>query len=650
MANAKISDDSVFIPETTDIRLIDGLAGYKGSNNAKITGDFLVESVINSNGSGTPSTATVGRITFYGVGGDSLGGSSSLTWNQTTDTLAIGTPGGAAGLNADLELSGNYIAGSDQPEINFKFGETTNSPKTFKITTQSDGADQTWLLPEDLPTSGQVLEANAISTNDVTLSWVTPSSGGGVSPFTVLTGGSTVAWDPQTNPNAFLSLAAGFTNILTISGDYTTIDDGTSGYIILDPTNSTDYKLPDSIYGSGSGISSFLPGGLFALGGIEPVRLDYVYRKDVSGATGKFYFVLNTSMTNSISYPAVVQFNTTNLLAYYDPANFNPPAGWVNPGDPVNSGNFISNILTSTTYFPTGTWTDFSDGNGTAYYPTDNSGAYQVQSFFQNGTDPAEVGSSNAAGLTDCGIELNRNTTLTNGFQPGLNITHWFSTPSTNLPSGAGQSIFGMIAEWYDNPYEFGLFMINIDQWPNVLNNKLAVLKQGSYSSTDFTSNTGVISESDFYTDFYPEFKNYASSGGDDILNNWTFVSFTLVGETSSGAADGKIIIYLGCKGSYDWSQNNPGNLNWAPGDGNTYTLVAGSDGLVKYEELNVDIDDNGNSDVVTAMIGNSYWSANVSSGLCHSKFAIYGQTPTEAQVIGNWAATRDDYINKPIV
>ena len=170
MANAKISDDSVFIPKT-NVRLISGLAGYDASGNAKITGQNLVTSVINSNNSGTPSTATIGRIAFYGVGGDSLGGSSGLTWNQTTDTLAIGTPGGAAGLNADLELSGNYIGGSDQPELTFKFGATTNSPKTFKVTTQSDGSDQTWLLPKTLPSAGQVLKASSIASNDVELEW-----------------------------------------------------------------------------------------------------------------------------------------------------------------------------------------------------------------------------------------------------------------------------------------------------------------------------------------------------------------------------------------------------------------------------------------------------------------------------------------------
>ena len=63
MANAKISDDSVFVPET-NVRLISGLAGYDASGNAKITGQALVTSVINSNDSGTPSTATIGRVAF----------------------------------------------------------------------------------------------------------------------------------------------------------------------------------------------------------------------------------------------------------------------------------------------------------------------------------------------------------------------------------------------------------------------------------------------------------------------------------------------------------------------------------------------------------------------------------------------------------
>ena len=45
MANAKISNNSVFVP-TSDITSIDGLAGYAGSGNVKITGTALKASVL----------------------------------------------------------------------------------------------------------------------------------------------------------------------------------------------------------------------------------------------------------------------------------------------------------------------------------------------------------------------------------------------------------------------------------------------------------------------------------------------------------------------------------------------------------------------------------------------------------------------------
>jgi len=180
MANAKISNNTIFPLETTDVRSIDGLAGYKGAGNIKISGTFLVESVINSNNSGTPSTLAESRVAFYGPGGTSLGGSTGLTRDQSTDTLNIGTPNSAAGLEADVKLHGTYVSGSDQPKLTFVGGNSVDGDFDFQLTTSTDGNDQTWILPEDLPTAGQVLEANAVASNDVTLSWATPASGGGI--------------------------------------------------------------------------------------------------------------------------------------------------------------------------------------------------------------------------------------------------------------------------------------------------------------------------------------------------------------------------------------------------------------------------------------------------------------------------------------
>lgn len=179
MANAKISDDSVFDPKT-NVRLISGLAGYDSSGNAKISGQNLVESVINSNNSGTPSTATDSRVAFYGANGDNLGGSGGFIWQNNTYTLNIGAGGMASGLDGGLVISGNYIAGNDQPKVTFKFGDTTNNPEEFIITTSSSGVGQTLILPSTIPSTGQYLKVNGVfNTDNIALGWDNPITGSG---------------------------------------------------------------------------------------------------------------------------------------------------------------------------------------------------------------------------------------------------------------------------------------------------------------------------------------------------------------------------------------------------------------------------------------------------------------------------------------
>ncbi len=174
MANKPISDNTAF-PFETNVRLIDGIAGFKTgtpNTNTKISGPALVTSVINSNGSGTPSTSTVGRLAFYGLGGNSLGGSGGLNWDNPNYTLIIGN----SSFKGALEIFGNYDTGNTQPRITLHGGENV-VPNNFDfiITTAEDAVDQTWILPNTLPAAGQVLEANGVSTSNVTLSWVTPT-------------------------------------------------------------------------------------------------------------------------------------------------------------------------------------------------------------------------------------------------------------------------------------------------------------------------------------------------------------------------------------------------------------------------------------------------------------------------------------------
>ncbi len=191
MANAKISDDSVFVPETSDVRNITGLAGYTGSGNVKITGSLLAQSVVNESlsGIGTNNAGNINsRVAFYGVGNPSntLAGAEGFQYysanssQSTSASLQLGVPGGNQYDVGNLILNGNYIAGNEQPKFIFKFGDTTNTPKEFTITTSSSGVDQTLILPSALPSTGQYLKASGVfNTNNVTLGWDSPITGSG---------------------------------------------------------------------------------------------------------------------------------------------------------------------------------------------------------------------------------------------------------------------------------------------------------------------------------------------------------------------------------------------------------------------------------------------------------------------------------------
>lgn len=329
MANAKISDNSVFIPETSDVRNIGGLAGFTGSDNAKITGQFLAQSVVNESGSGVGINDGSGninsRVAFYGVGNpsDTLAGAEGFQYysansaNSTPASLQLGVAGGNQYDAGNLILLGNYIGGSTSPKVEFRANDAAD-PNDFKsfVITPSDNAtdDQTWILPEALPTAGQVLEANAIATNDVTLSWVTPASGG-PSAFTNKAGGATIDWDYATDgPNIKLTMTSGEENALVVS-DINEFPDGSSGFLILDPVNTTTYRLPSEDYGSDTGIQSLVTNGDPFTNGSNPVRLQWVY----DGST--FWFDIDTNMIEPI-YPPTVEFDSTNLIGFWHPRSY----------------------------------------------------------------------------------------------------------------------------------------------------------------------------------------------------------------------------------------------------------------------------------------------------------------------------------------
>ena len=316
MANAKISNNAIFVPETADVRNIDGIAGYKGSANAKITGTFLAQSVVNEGGSGigvNDGTATApeirGRVAFYGVGNPSntLGGSQGFEWHQANSTdgiyssLRLGVPGGTefdAGL---LVLNGNYITTGSNKTGKLEFRQQdVNNPGgylSFIITTADEpDENQTWVLPGEKPGTTSMLTGIDGAGDKVSLDWAdlptnttydfkatASTAGSNDDPFLSLT-------DNETTPNVDNVKLIGGTDISiskNANGDqvtiqYTGTDDNTT--YTLGTTQSTSngqITLTDSVVGStpqtvtlsGGGtvsVSSDASGGVIISGSSTP--------------------------------------------------------------------------------------------------------------------------------------------------------------------------------------------------------------------------------------------------------------------------------------------------------------------------------------------------------------------------------------------
>ena len=134
--------------------------------------------------------------------------------------------------------------------------------------------------------------------------------------------------------NIKVTMSAGDENAIVVS-DINEFPDGSSGFLILDPVNTTTYRLPSEDYGSDTGIQSLITNGDPFTEGSNPVRLHWVY----DGST--FWFDRDINMIEPI-YPPSVEFDTTNLIAFYHPDSFNQAVA----GN-VGAGDTVPNIATS---------------------------------------------------------------------------------------------------------------------------------------------------------------------------------------------------------------------------------------------------------------------------------------------------------------
>jgi len=284
------------------------------------------------------------------INGLSRNNAGNFTWSGTGRQIISNTA--SAAIDAIEILSNNG------PGTNASILISSRSPGTgkLKLKTATD-------IQVDLPTPpsiGDVLSAKNVN-GDV--EWVTPSSGG-ASAFTTLTSADVIDWDYATDgPNIKITLGAGFTNIITVDtiGEF---PDGSEGWMIIDPSASTDYKLPDEDYGSAVTMKSLLPDGDVSLGA-NPVLFHYTY----DGTT--FYWTKFKNMLEALNYPPSIEYDTSNLLMYHNPKSFNQAVSGSIAGL-SDVDNLLSNSFgkMTTSSNSGGTFEYYVDGNAEPNNPT----------------------------------------------------------------------------------------------------------------------------------------------------------------------------------------------------------------------------------------------------------------------------------------
>ena len=177
--NKPISDNTAF-PFETNVRAIAGIAGFKTgtpNTNTKIGGTQLVQSVINA------GSTNAGGLAVYATSGAGKELATYISLNYSSGTtstpavLELGTPSHPS----TVQISGNFN-GPDpfvSPKVSFLTKNATSGSNTVSISPAiAATANQNIILPEAQPSAtGEIIQVQGISGDDVTLEWATPSGG-----------------------------------------------------------------------------------------------------------------------------------------------------------------------------------------------------------------------------------------------------------------------------------------------------------------------------------------------------------------------------------------------------------------------------------------------------------------------------------------
>ena len=427
------------------------------------------------------------------------------------------------------------------------------------------------------PSVGDVLSAKDVNGN---VEWVTPSTGG-ASAFTTLTAADVIDWDYATDgPNIKVTLGAGLENVLTVNtiGEF---PDGSEGWVILDPSASVDYRLPDEDEGSAATMQSVITNGDVSLGGTNPVLFHYTY----DGST--FYWTKFENMIAPANYPPSIDYDGSDLLIYVTPEAFNQAT----QGQIAGSAVFDNLIQPSTFGDMRG---PISPGSGFEFYPRDN--ATYGAAFWSMGTGTV-------------GIFRDTDLSLVNSL-------------SNNI-SWQG---------YIQGPYSSGAFetLVDFDGATNT----------GSYNQHLYLSSKRfrVYNPSTFYN--FPELEDYSGDGGANLEDEWLFVSFSI-----TAGATGTATLRVACQSSLDAAVAAGGatawNYNGTGASSGLGPLTVNVDANGIYEEVVTDNFDE--ADIVNILIGVNNIGGEYGN-FHYGLFGVYNKDINLADTTQNWIDTREIY------